>query len=150
MLHGDYSKYRKSFKAIKRTIERYFSRMETMTDRVIAAAKLKGMRQKAEIERYCNIPPRTLTNMAGGHRPKDGTLLKICEALDITESYVLYGDDVPNGIAEQKSLIEKPRTERRSTNKLKRFIGLLSTMDDEDIDTVLEYMAFLKSRKGKS
>lgn len=124
--------------------------METMTDRVIAAAKLKGMRQKAEIERYCDIPPRTLTNMAGGHKPRDGTLRKICEALDVSEDYVLYGTDTPQGIVEQQSLIVKPRLERRNPDKLRRFIGLLSTMDDEDIDTVLEYMMFLKSRKGKS
>lgn len=150
MLHGDYSKYKKSFKAIKRTFERYFKRMETMADRVIAAAKLKGMRQKAEIERYCDIPPRTLTNMADNHRPRDGTLQKICEALDVSEDYVLYGTDTPQEIVKQQSLIDKPRLERKNPDKLRRFIGLLSTMDDEDIDTVLEYMAFLKSRKGKS
>ena len=122
--------------------------METMADRVIAAAKLKGMRMKAEIERYCDIPPRTLTNMADGHKPREGTLEKICKALEISENYVLYGKDVPKGIAEQKSLIEKPRIEKRSPGKLKQFVDLLSTMDDEDIDTVLEYMMFLKSRKG--
>ena len=124
--------------------------METMTDRVMAAAKRNGMSTMAEVERFCGIPVRTLTNMASGHKPRGGTLRKICEAMDISEDYVLYGDDVPNGIEEQKPLIEKPRIERRSTNKLKRFVCLLSTMDDEDIDTVLEYMAFLKSRKGKS
>lgn len=122
--------------------------METMADRVIAAAKLKGMRQKAEIERYCDIPPRTLTNMADGHKPREGTLEKICAALEISENYVLYGKDVPKGIAEQKSLIDKPRIEKRNVSKLKQFVDLLSTMDDDDIDTVLEYMAFLKSRKG--
>ena len=120
--------------------------METMADRVIAAAKLKGMRQKATIERYCDIPPRTLTNMADGHRPRDGTLRKICEALDITENYVLYGKDRPKGLVEQQSLIEKTRIEKK--DKLRQFIDLLSTMDDEDIDTTLEYMMFLKSRKG--
>ena len=120
--------------------------METMADRVIAAAKLKGMRQKAAIERYCDIPPRTLTNMADGHRPRDGTLRKICEALDISENYVLYGTDKPKGLVEQQSMIEKSRIEKK--DKLRQFIDLLSSMDDEDIDTTLEYMMFLKSRKG--
>ena len=148
MLHGDYSKYIKSFKAIKRTFERYFSRMETMTDRIMKAAAPRGMSKMAEVERYCGIPPRTLSNMADNHKPRNATLQKICEALDISEDYVLYGTDMPEGIVKQQSLIIKPRIERKNPDKLRQFIGLLSTMDDEDIDTTLEYMTFLKSRKG--
>ena len=118
--------------------------METMTDRVIAAAKLKGMRQKAEIERYCGIPARTLTNMASGHKPNDATLAKICEALDISAEYVLNGDNP----TEQLSLIGTPAKKPAKQDKLRKFVNLLASLDDEDFGTVIEYMYFLRSRKG--
>ena len=150
MLHGDYSKYIKSFKAIKRTIERYFNRMETMTDRVMAVAQKMNISTMAEVERFCGIPPRTLSNMAGGHKPKDATLRKISEALGVTNGYILYGTDELEGIAEQQSLLErsKPQTPRAKPDKLRQFVRLLASMDDRDFDTVIEYMTFIKSRKG--
>lgn len=150
MLHGDYSKYRKSFKAIKRTFERYFSRMETMTDRVMKVAKERGLKTMADVERHCDIPPRTLSNMADNHRPRDTTLQKICEALNITENYILYGTDAPEGIAEQQSLFERPKPESKNPkpDKLRQFVKMLASMDDKDFETMIEYMTFLKSRKG--
>ena len=145
MLHGDYSKYRKSFKAIKRTVREDFSRMETMTDRIMKAAAPMGMSKMAEVERYCGIPVRTLTNMASGHRPKDATLAKICEALDISAEYVLNGDNP----TEQLSIISTPTAKKPAKqDKLRKFVNLLASMNDADFDTVIEYMYFLRSRKG--
>lgn len=150
MLHGDYSKYGESFKAIKRTFERYFKRMETMTDRVMAVAQKMNIRTMAEVERFCGIPPRTLSNMAGGHKPKDATLRKISEALGVTNGYILYGSDESEEISEQQSLLEKSKAKenRAKSDKLRQFVRLLASMDDGDFDTVIEYMMFLKSRKG--
>ena len=145
MLYGDYSKYRKSFKAIKRTFERYFKRMETMTDRIMAVAKTMGMSKMAEVERFCGIPARTLTNMASGHKPKDATLAKICEALDISAEYVLNGDNPPEQLSlTGTSTAKKPVKQ----DKLRKFVNLLASLDDEDFETVIEYMYFLRSRKG--
>lgn len=124
--------------------------METMTDRIMAVAAKRNMRTKAEVERFCDIPERTLTNMGFGHKPRETTLRKICEALDLTEGYILHGTDAPEGISEQQSLFDKPkpRIERQKPDKLRRFVKLLASLDDNDFDTVIEYMTFLKSRKG--
>ena len=145
MLHGDYSRTAESFKAIKGTIEREFSRMETMTDRIMKAAAPRGMSKMAEVERYCGIPERTLTNMGRGHKPKDATMAKICEALDISEEYVLKGENPP----EQLSLLSAaPVGKTVKHDELRKFVNLLASLDDEDFETVIEYMYFLKSRKG--
>ena len=145
MLRKDYSKCRESFKAIKRTFERDFSRMETMTDRIMKAAAPRGMSKMAEVERYCGIPKRTLTNMGKGHKPNGATLVKICEALDISEEYVLNGDNP----SEQLSLLNAaPAKKPAKQDKLRKFVNLLASLDDEDFETVIEYMYFLRSRKG--
>ena len=124
--------------------------METMTDRIMAVAKTMGMSKMAEVERYCGIPVRTLTNMAGGHKPKDSTMRKICETLGITEDYVLNGTDEPEAIADQQTVSERPKLESKKSrpDKLRQFVRLLASMDDKEFDTVIEYMMFLKRRKG--
>ena len=119
--------------------------METMTDRIMKAAAPRGMSKMAEVERYCGIPARTLTNMASGHKPKGSTLLKICEALDISEEYILSGNNPP----EQLSLLNAAPTKKPAKqDKLRKFVNLLASLDDEDFETVIEYMYFLKSRTG--
>lgn len=119
--------------------------METMTDRIMKAAAPRGMSKMAEVERYCGIPVRTLTNMASGHKPKDATLAKICEALDISAEYVLNGDNP----SEQLSLLNAAPTKKPTKqDKLRKFVNLLASLDDEDFETVIEYMYFLRSRKG--
>lgn len=119
--------------------------METMTDRIMKVAAPRGMSKMAEVERYCGIPARTLTNMASGHKPKSSTLTKICEALDISEEYVLNGDNP----SEQLSLLNAASTKKPAKqDKLRKFVNLLASLDDEDFETVIEYMYFLRSRKG--
>ena len=124
--------------------------METMTDRVMKVAKERGLKTMADVERHCDIPVRTLSNMADNHRPRDTTLRKICEALNITENYILYGTDAPDGIAEQQSLFErsKPENKGQKPDKLRQFVKMLASMDDKDFETMIEYMTFLKTRKG--
>lgn len=120
--------------------------METMTDRIMAVAKTMGMNKMAEVERFCGIPVRTLTNMASGHKPKEATLQKICEALGISKEYILGEDGCTIQVA--PPVTASTRRIPPKQDRLRQFAKLLASMNDRELDTVIEYMTFLKSRKG--
>lgn len=127
--------------------------MSILYDRIMAAAEKKGMKKMAEIERYCEIPVRTLSNIkAYNVIPQEETLAMICAHLDIDEEQLMDG-------LERKKSPGRPRIAQDQTknveivvknDRLREFVNTLASLNDKDFDTMIDYMYYLKSRKDRS
>lgn len=125
--------------------------MSILYDRIKEAGKKKGLYTDVEIERACGIT-RTLSNIkAYGVVPQEATLYKICAGLDIAEEELMDGIERkkstgrPSSSGKQNRLFEiVPKNDR-----LREFVNVLVSLDDKDFDTMIDYMYYLKSRKGK-
>lgn len=125
--------------------------MSVLYDRIKEAGKKKGLYTDVEIERACGIT-RTLSNIkAYGVVPQEATLYKICVTLGVSEDELLDGIERkkstgrPSGTGKQRLFEIVPKNDR-----LREFVNVLASLDDKDFDTMIDYMYYLKSRKGNN
>ena len=121
-----------------------------MKERILQAMREKGIFSMAELERKSGIPTGTMRNLGQGHMPSMAKLKKMSETLGVSVDWIVYGDK------EEKEAPEKAETKMGpsgfrvpSSDPIREFAYLLSSLNDQNIQALIDYMRYLVSRQER-
>lgn len=119
--------------------------MATFAERLIEALRSKEM-SAAELCRKADIPESVMSQYKKGlYEPKQRRLEKISTILNVSSQWLL-GNDVPIDSAHPEVKTSSYEQQR----KHEELIGIAERLTEKDIQKLIEYAEFLKSKHNQS
>lgn len=115
-----------------------------MRDRIVQAMRNVGIGSMAELERQSGIPSGTMRNIGQGHMPSMEKIRKISNTLGVSVDWLVNGDKV-----EKTEQIEKKSVEKVSTNPVGEFFKMVASLNDQNMESLVDYLRYLLSRQER-
>lgn len=116
-------------------------------DRIMEAAKAKGVKSMADLARRVGMHEHTFRNMGQGHMPPKEKLEKVAEYLGMTLDEIVGGVYTP---PQRKPRAIQPKIERESENppkqnsdSLRKVLSIIPNLSDRQLESALDYLKYL-------
>lgn len=116
-------------------------------DRIMEAAKAKGVRSMADLARRVGMHEHTFRNMGQGHMPPKEKLEKVAEYLEMTLDEIVGGAYTP---PQRKQREIQTKIERESENmpkqhsdSLRKVLSIIPNLSDRQLESALDYLKYL-------
>lgn len=119
-----------------------------MRDRIIQAMNEKNIYSMAELERKAGIPAGTMRNIGQGHVPSMEKIKKIANYLSVSVDWIV-GDEEKRQ-EESKPIKKEPeKIVKISSDPIREFTRLVSVLDDQNMEALLDYLRYLVSKQER-
>ena len=116
-------------------------------DRIMEAAKAKGVKSMSDLARRVGMHEHTFRNMGQGHMPPKEKLEKVAEHLGMTLDEIVGGAYTP---PQRKQRAIQPKTEREPENppkqhsdSLRKVLSIIPNLSDRQLESALDYLKYL-------
>lgn len=116
-------------------------------DRIMEAAKAKGVKNMSDLARRVGMHEHTFRNMGQGHMPPKEKLEKVAEYLGMTLDEIVGGEYTP---PQRKPREIQPKIERESENmpkqhsdSLRKVLSIIPNLSDRQLESALDYLKYL-------
>jgi lambda repressor-like predicted transcriptional regulator len=116
-------------------------------DRIMEAAKAKGVKNMSDLARRVGMHEHTFRNMGQGHMPPKEKLEKVAEYLGMTLDEIVGGAYTP---PQRKPREIQPKIERESENmpkqhsdSLRKVLSIIPNLSDRQLESALDYLKYL-------
>lgn len=120
-----------------------------MRDRIVKAMREKGIQSMAELERQAGVPSGTLRNMGQGHIPSAEKIKKIASALDVSVDYILAGAGEEDVLSPSPVIKSKTEPKNKSGSEIIMFASIIASLNDQNIDALVDYARYLLNRQER-
>ena len=123
-----------------------------MRDRIIKAMHEKNIYSMSELERQADIPAGTMRNLGQGHMPSMPKIKKIASLLGVSVDWLVYGEEKEEQEATVQRNITKLEPEKRekiSAYSAREFARLVGSLNDQNMEILLDYLRYLVSKQER-
>ena len=116
-------------------------------DRIMEAARAKGVRNMSDLARRVGIHEHALRNMGQGHMMSKEKLEKIGAYLDITMEDMLGGPYEPTKRkprSVQYQINQEPdKPLKKPSDPIRKVLAIISNLSDRQLESALDYLKYL-------
>lgn len=118
-------------------------------DRIMEAAKAKGVKNMSDLARRVGMHEHTFRNMGQGHMPPKEKLEKVAEYLGMTVEDIVGGPYVQprrgrqliNPTTEIKR--EPEKQPKQHSDSLRKVLSIIPNLSDRQLESALDYLKYL-------
>lgn len=116
-------------------------------DRIMEAARAKGVRNMSDLARRVGIHEHALRNMGQGHMMSKEKLEKIGSYLDITMEDMLGGPYEPTK-RKQRAIQHETKQEpdkllKQPSDPIRKVLAIIPNLSDQQLESALDYLKYL-------
>lgn len=116
-------------------------------DRIMEAAKAKGVRNMSDLARRVGIHEHALRNMGQGHMMSKEKLEKIGAYLDITMEDMLGGPYEPTKrkprVVQYQINQEPDKPLKQPSDPIRKVLAIIPNLSDRQLESALDYLKYL-------
>ena len=116
-------------------------------DRIMEAAKSKGVKNMSDLARRVGIHEHALRNMGQGHMMSKEKLEKIGSYLDITMEDMLGGPDEPTKrkprVVQYQINQEPDKPLKQPSDPIRKILSIIPNLSDRQLESALDYLKYL-------
>ena len=116
-------------------------------DRIMEAARAKGVRNMSDLARRVGIHEHALRNMGQGHMMSKEKLEKIGSYLDITMEDMLGGPYEPTKrkprIVQYQINQEPDKPLKQPSDPIRKVLAIIPNLSDRQLESALDYLKYL-------
>lgn len=116
-------------------------------DRIMEAARAKGVRNMSDLARRVGIHEHALRNMGQGHMVSKEKLEKIGAYLDITMEDMLGGPYEPTKrkprAVQQETKQEPDNLLKQPSDPIRKVLAIIPNLSDRQLESALDYLKYL-------
>ena len=119
-------------------------------DRIMEAARAKGVRNMSDLARRVGIHEHALRNMGQGHMMSKEKLEKIGSYLDITMEDMLGGPYEPTKrkprVVQYQINQEPDKLLKQPSDPIRKILSIIPNLSDQQLESALDYLKYLVER----
>ena len=116
-------------------------------DRIMEAARAKGVKNMSDLARRVGIHEHALRNMGQGHMVSKEKLEKIGAYLDITMEDMLGGPYEPTKrkprVVQYQINQEPERPLKQPSDPIRKILSIIPNLSDRQLESALDYLKYL-------
>ena len=116
-------------------------------DRIMEAARAKGVRNMSDLARRVGIHEHALRNMGQGHMMSKEKLEKIGSYLDITMEDMLGGPYEPTKrkprVVQYQINQEPDKPLKQPSDPIRKVLAIIPNLSDRQLESALDYLKYL-------
>ena len=116
-------------------------------DRIMEAAKAKGVKNMSDLARRVGIHEHALRNMGQGHMMSKEKLEKIGSYLDITMEDMLGGPYEPTKrkprVVQYQINQEPDKPLKQPSDPIRKVLAIIPNLSDRQLESALDYLKYL-------
>lgn len=116
-------------------------------DRIMEAAKAKGVRSMADLARRVGMHEHTFRNMGQGHMPPKEKLEKVAEYLGMTVEEIVGVVYTPQRgrprTIQPKTEMESENPPNQHSDSLRKVLSIIPNLSDRQLESALDYLKYL-------
>lgn len=116
-------------------------------DRIMEAARVKGVRNMSDLARRVGIHEHALRNMGQGHMMSKEKLEKIGSYLDITMEDMLGGPYEPTKrkprVVQYQINQEPDKPLKQPSDPIRKILSIIPNLSDRQLESALDYLKYL-------
>ncbi len=116
-------------------------------DRIMEAAKSKGVKNMSDLARRVGIHEHALRNMGQGHMMSKEKLEKIGSYLDITMEDMLGGPYEPTKrkprVVQYQINQEPDKPLKQPSDPIRKILSIIPNLSDRQLESALDYLKYL-------